>query len=55
MGRRAPGAPARTVKFTMLFTPAEKRQLVKLARVRGLTISDTMRQMIREALEGRGR
>jgi hypothetical protein len=52
MGRRAAGAPVRAVKFTMLFTKKERRDLNRVARVAGLTASDVIRQMIRTAAQG---
>lgn len=52
MGRRAAGAPARTVKFTMLWTKRERRDLERLAKTTGLNASDTIRQLVRKAVEG---
>lgn len=37
----------RTIRFNMMLSPAEKSQLMKLAKQRGLTASDMLRQWIR--------
>ena len=41
---------ARACKFTLLLTKLERESLAKLAELEGLTASDTLRRMIREAV-----
>lgn len=48
---RMPPKPRRDRQFLLKLSATEKRQLTRLSRKHGLTLSDTMRLMLRQEYE----